>query len=204
MTWEKYKVSVPEGALGDWRVGRFTVDENAARMSALRDGYRAIPAGEYMGLSYRGHIIMSDAYAEIRDFLWYQCRLHGHVLFNGLGLGVHLGICLLQPDVTQITVIELSPDVIALVGEHWRNKADELGKKLEIIEADAMTWQSPAGVRYGFVWHDIWPDISADNLPSMVRLHRRYGRRVIVRRHGVVLNANAGDREITNERWIYD
>jgi hypothetical protein len=71
-------------------------------------------------------------------------------------------------------VIEMSPDVISLVADFYRTK---FGDKAEIIEADALTWKPPKGSFYGAVWHDIWPSISADNLPEMHALHRRYGRR---------------------------
>ena len=30
----------------------------------------------------------------------------------------------------------------------------------------------------GYAWHDIWPDLTADNKDGYSTLHRRYGRRV--------------------------
>lgn len=79
-----------------------------------------------------------------------------------------------KPAVDKVTVIEISPDVITLVGSYLK---EHFGARLEIIEADAFTWQPPRGVRYGAVWHDIWDNICSDNLPEMHKLHRKYGRR---------------------------
>jgi hypothetical protein len=33
------------------------------------------------------------------------------------------------------------------------------------------------GTFYGAVWHDIWDNLSVDNLPQMTALKRKYGRR---------------------------
>jgi hypothetical protein len=51
------------------------------------------------------------------------------------------------------------------------------GDRVEIIQADAFSWKPPKNIRYGMVWHDIWPNICGDNYPEMKTLHRRYGRK---------------------------
>lgn len=117
---------------------------------------------------------MSDTPDEIRDLYPIVWKAQGHVLINGLGLGVVLQACLQKEDVTRATVIEISPDVIALVAPHYREK---YGDRFEVIQADALAWKPPKGVRYGAVWHDIWDTICWENLESMKLLHRRYGRR---------------------------
>ena len=81
---------------------------------------------------------------------------------------------MLNSEVEEVTVIEISPEVIKLVGTTLLKL---YSKKLIIIQADALTWDPPKGVRYNAVWHDIWPTICADNWESMKRLHRRYGRK---------------------------
>ena len=117
---------------------------------------------------------MADTYLEIHDHLSFVSRAQGHVLINGLGLGICVQDALDRTEVTKATVIELSPDVIALVAPHYRQR---YGDRVEIIEADALTWTPPKGVRYGAVWHDIWDYICEDNLPVMTQLKRKYGRR---------------------------
>jgi hypothetical protein len=174
---ENYQVDVPAGKSGDWEVRKFEVtpeDEARQRIRAsFRDG-RFVPAGIYTGI-YRGkQTVMSDTPDEIRDHRQAIRRATGHCLVNGLGIGMVAAAMLRKPEVTKVTVIELSADVIALVAPHWKAK---YGDRIEIIQSDAMAYQPPKGVRYGCVWHDIWDDICADNLEDMKKLHRKYGRR---------------------------
>ncbi len=102
----------------------------------------------------------------------FVCRAEGKVLVNGLGLGVLLKALLDKGDITEVTVIENSEDVINLVAETYLSD-----DRVSIIHADAFEWKPPKGKRYDFVWHDIWDYICADNLPDMHKLHRKYGRR---------------------------
>lgn len=171
---DKYKVNVPEGSAGSWRIECFAVSLAAAQFSALREGARAVPPGTYTALKRDGYVIMSDTPAEISDHLEAIRKAHGHCLVNGLGLGMVLQAIARKAGVAKVTVIEKSVDVIALVAPHY---AAMFGDKVEIINADAYEYQPPKGVRYGMVWHDIWDDLCTDNLPEMERLHRKYGRR---------------------------
>jgi hypothetical protein len=174
------KVSVPEGVSGDWKVTRFTVTEDDEKMERIRSMFsfssrgRCVPAGVYTKLTRHGYLVMSDTPDEMRDHCIFIYNAKGHVLINGLGLGVVLQSCLEKPEVTHATVIEKSPDVIALVGTHYQEK---YGDRLTIINADALEWIPPKNVRYGAVWHDIWDDLCEDNLSQMQTLHRRYGRK---------------------------
>lgn len=168
-------VSVPEGQSGIWRIEHFTVTDEQARIDQMRSmfqpGARGVLAGRYTRLMRGGTVVMSDTQAEKRDHLWFVEKAQGHVLINGLGIGMVLGAVLLKPEVTAVTVVEQSVDVIALVGPSYSDR------RVTITQADAFTYQPPVGIRYGAVWHDIWDDICADNLPEMHKLHRRYGRR---------------------------
>lgn len=167
-------VTVPEGVSGDWRVERFTVSEEDAQMDRIRNmfkGRRSVDAGTYTRLMRGGYLVMSDTRDEKSDHSYFVRAATGHVLINGLGLGMVLNAVLQKPDVTHVTVVEASADVIALVGPHYA------GPRVTIVHSDAMTYQPPKGERFGAVWHDIWDDITADNLEDMKTLHRRYGRR---------------------------
>ena len=174
------KVDVPEGVSGKWAVQRFTVSKEEAQFANLRaaisSGGRAreIDPGTYTKLIYGSEIIMSDVPAEVRDHYEPVRKATGHCLVNGLGLGMVANAMLQKPEVFSVTVIEIDPDVIKLVSLHYKNK---FGDKISIIEADALTWSPPKGERYGAVWHDIWPNICADNLETMKVLHKKYGRR---------------------------
>ena len=178
MSYEKYKINIPEGKAGDWEVKQFTVSEDNARLGMLRSTYsfssrgRCTPTGTYTSLTHRGTTIMSDTPDEIRDHFEMIRMAKGSVLINGLGLGVVLKAVLEKPEVTDATVIELSPEVIELVGKHYQ---DKYGTRVQIINADAFTYKSPKGRRYGAVWHDIWDSICTSNIPEMHKLHRKYG-----------------------------
>lgn len=175
----KYCVSLPDGESGGWKVSKFTVSEQDAKFDMLRAAFnpqrpfRYCPAGEYTRLSHNGTIIMSDTPDEINDHMPMVYAAKGNILITGLGLGMVLQACLRKPEVAHATVIELSPDVINLVGTHYQQM---FGDRLTIINADAMSWKPPKGTHYDAVWHDIWDSICSEYLPSMRILWKRYRR----------------------------
>ena len=209
---ERWKVDLPEGTSGKWSIEHFEVGKQDAAFEALRSvvtgSGRGVREGKYTALKYNERVIMSDTPDEMRDHstaISEAERRGGHVLINGLGLGMvaaamldaevrcpkcqqypHHGDCNcvhvagepnFQFSVDKVTVIENSPDVIALVGPTLMKRYSSLLPRLEIIEADAFTYKPPKGIRYSVVWHDIWPDLCTDNLKTIGTLHRRYGRR---------------------------
>lgn len=180
--YDEYKVNVPEAEKGDWRIKHITVsdeDENRGRTRACNPSSmgRFVPVGTYTMLYNKGSMWMSDTPDEMKDHLEpiSQARRKGeHVLINGLGIGMVAGAVAALENVTGVTVIENSPEVIALVGP---SLTERFGSKVKIIEADSYTYAPPKGLRYSVVWHDIWIDLCTDNLQLMAKLHRKYGRR---------------------------
>ena len=179
--YEKFKVDVPVGESGDWRVGTFEVSEEDIRFHNLRcainlnSAGRGMVPGVYTKLCRNGTIVMSDTKAEIRDLLgayWEVEKRCGHVLINGLGLGSFLKGILSLSNLKSVTVIEVSEDVIKLVAPAYKKDS-----RVQILHANAFEFKPPKGKRYSVVWHDIWDDICGDNLPDMHKLHRKYGRR---------------------------
>jgi len=168
-------VTIPPGRSGKWEVSRFVVSEDDEKFSAIRASFKGrgyVRAGEYTKLSCDGRgIVMSDTHDERRDHSFAVHRATGHILINGLGLGMVLAACLRKTEVTKATVIEIEPDVVTLVASHYDDP------RVEIINASAFDYIPPKGARYGMVWHDIWDTICADNLPEMTKLKRKYGRR---------------------------
>lgn len=168
------KVTVPEGESGDWKVSRFSLnkeDSDFTRLRAARDGRGFVPPGTYTQLTRGRIIVMSDTPDEMRDHYGIVRRASGNVLINGLGLGMVLGAVLAKPEVTGVIVVEQSEDVINLVAKHY---ADD---RLTIEHASAFDYRPPKGIRFSAVWHDIWDDITTDNLPEMTTLKRRYCRK---------------------------
>lgn len=178
MHWyDRYKVCVPEGQSGDWKVSRVTVskkDEEIDRLRAMCNPHRPFrfcPAGDYTKLSCNRMIVMSDTPDEIRDHMSMIEAAKDNILITGLGLGMVLQACLNKDEVAHATVIEQPTDVISLVGKHYQQM---FGDRLTIINADAMTWTPPKDIRYGAVWHDIWNEINGDNIEEMRILRKRY------------------------------
>lgn len=168
-------VSIPSGERGLWEVQRIVVskaDSDRTRLEQMRHGRGFVPAGEYTALKHaRRGIVMTDTPDERRDHYEAVYNARGHILINGLGIGMVLNACLKKPDVTRATIVEIDPDVVALVAPHYTDP------RVEIVTANAFDYLPPKGLRYGMVWHDIWDDICADNLDQMTRLKRKYGRR---------------------------
>ena len=179
-------VTLPEGESGNVRIARYEVTERDQQAQLMRAAFtgdrRLVPAGTYTGLYRAGSLWMSDTPDEKRDHapaLRAATRLDaGRVLINGLGLGMIVGALLHLDTVTHIDVVEVDPDVVALVGPHYTALAAAAGKTVTVHRGDAYTIQWPAGTRWDVAWHDVWADLCTDNLADMARLHRRYGRRV--------------------------
>lgn len=168
--WDKYKVDIPEGERGRWKIERFTVGRNIETLRAAWAG-RAIDPGTYTRLLRGGRLVMSDTPAEIGDHIGFMRNAHGRILIHGLGLGMCLRAVLMNEKTDSVDVVEIDPDVIALVGPHYLKDS-----RVRIHEGDALTFRLEG--EWDYAWHDIWDDICADNYDEMKRLHRRYGRRV--------------------------
>jgi hypothetical protein len=174
------KSDVPEGVSGDWRVERFTVSLEDAQWHNLRCAInrnsrgRNIEPGTYTRLMCGREVVMSDTPAEMRDHREFVERATGSVLIHGLGLGMCAVAALEKSDVRHVLIVEKSPDVLRLVGNHIRAR---YGNRVTIVGADALEWQAPKGHRWDVVWHDIWNYICADNWTEMALLKRRFTRR---------------------------
>lgn len=163
---------LPIGKSNEWVIEEFEVKERElSQIISLFKTGRGVPAGKYKRLKRGSTIVMSNTPDEIRDFSYFTQVANGSILINGLGIGCVLKVLLDKPEVTKITVIEKSEDVINLVAPHFNDN------RLTIINADAFTYKPPKDEKYDFVWHDIWDYICADNLKEMSKLHRKYGRK---------------------------
>lgn len=173
----EYKVSVPLGQSGQWKVERFTVPNSwtVQNFRIAQSGRQTVPPGVYTRLIHMNgwsDPMMSDTPAECLDLAPLFRRATGRVLLNGLGLGVALKGILSKRDVTHVDVVEISPDIIKLV---WPTYAQD--RRVQLHYGDAFTILWPKGTRWNTVWHDIWPTICSDHLVEMGRLHRKYARR---------------------------
>jgi hypothetical protein len=123
-------------------------------------------------------LMMSDTPYEIKAARFLKWEANGHVLIAGLGLGATTLPVLQNPAVKSVTVIELNRDVIAIVEPALKRAFPEAGQKLIVHCDDALTWKPAKGQLFDTMWFDIWPSISADNLPEMTKMKRHYAKRL--------------------------
>lgn len=168
-------MKIPDGKSGNWEVSTMTLTQEDVFLSNLKGRGRYLPPGTYKRLMRGGTIVMSNTPSEISDFSRFTYRAKGSVIVNGLGLGCVIARLLNKDEVTKVDVVEISEDVIGLVGGYFR--ADP---RLTIHHDDAFKFKPVNGSRWDFAWHDIWDYICADNLDGMGKLHRKYGSRVTV------------------------
>lgn len=185
---ERYKVSVPAGERDGIVIDHFTIEEGDVHNIRLALHNRPInPPGTYTRMSEGATVWMSDVPAEVLDHKPFFGALEwcqpepgtGRILINGLGLGMCLQAALRSRMCGHVDVVERDMRVINLVAPHYYRMARECGKTLTTHHADALTVTFPTGTKWDIVWHDIWPDISVDNLPEMATLKRKYAQRCI-------------------------
>lgn len=161
-------VSIQAGEALGATVDRFTVQPGIMQLRTVFDG-RGVPPGDYTRLRIAGASAwMTDTPAEYADAEPFIYRACGSVLISGLGLGMVTKAVLAKPDVEYLTVLENHPGVITLVAPAYQDP------RLRIIETDCRTWKSDR--RYDWAWHDIWGDVSSDDLPEMASVCRHYAR----------------------------
>lgn len=160
---------------GEVTIKRITIDADAPfiqmdNFRARRDGlaFSVVYSGGYVTCRIGKQLMMSDTCMEritnkniIKD-------AHGHVLIGGLGIGMLLENMLDNPEVTSITVVEKSRDLIELVAPRFEHE------KLTVIEGDVFEFQPPK--KYDTIYMDIWPSMTQDNLDEMKILKEKYRR----------------------------
>lgn len=171
------QIDIPDNESGNWKIETIEVSEQDARFHNIRcivngDSNRSVSAGTYKKLTRGGQVVMSNTPAEIRDhmtFINLAKEKGGHILINGLGLGVALTEILNSDKVTKVTVVEKSQDVINLVADFYTKD-----KRVEIVHEDAFDYEIQADTKYSCVWHDIWDEICGDNEKEMDDLRHKY------------------------------
>lgn len=146
---------IPDGRVGDWYIEtREITPEASAELAALHvshghEQYVAYsPPGRHKFLGYpRYDAVMNDTLAELELHETFVRAATGKVLITGLGMGLLPAALLRKPDVTRIEIVELEPDVIALVRPHLQDE------RIAVHQGDAYTFE-PA-TQFDFAWHDL-------------------------------------------------
>ncbi|MCU0308671.1 MAG: hypothetical protein MUE51_13070 [Thermoleophilia bacterium] len=146
-------------AAGPARIGRWVVDEATAataltlqRLFAPGAEGHPLPMGEYAVLVVDGAYSMCDAPFTLRNYGPFLDAAEGDVLLTGLGLGCLVHGLVARPAVRSVTVLEIHPEVIGLVGPSVRHPA------VEVVRADALAWRPPAGRRFDHAMLDLGDD----------------------------------------------
>lgn len=174
----KIDLDLKEAQCGDWKIEKFTVSDNQAKYHNLYEVThhgRFIESGTYWKLLHRREVVMSNTPAEIRDHIGFIFRAKGNVLIAGLGLGMVLKALLEKDDVTHITIVEKSEDVIKLVSPFYKDE------RVTIVHEDIFNYKPREIFDYG--WFDIWTYICSDNYDDMKRLNRKFARSVKEKGH---------------------
>lgn len=165
----------PDGISGEWRIETFEVskaDSDMSRIRSIMHPEEFVEAGTYKRLTRGQPVVMSNTRMERNTNRPILRMATGRVLINGLGLGMVPVAILAKPELTELWIVEKSPDVIALTGPTITKDP-----RVKLVNADAFEWSAPKGMKFDAVWHDIWDYITSENLAQMTTLKRRYARR---------------------------
>ena len=151
----RIEVDIPEGTSGDYEIAIYT-DETTEKDWQL---YLSMPkcanesSDSWTVLLKENCLmpIMQNSDAEYVEHQWLWDTMTGDILVGGLGIGMINQALIDNPDVTSVTIIEISQDVVDLV---W----DDCPKddSFSLIVADFETWTPPEGTTYDVIWCDAW------------------------------------------------
>jgi hypothetical protein len=181
---DRMRCDLMPGMLNGLAIEKFTVDGGVDFLRGLawyQD--RAPVPGTYTKLVERNHnhpqggtLWMSDTPAEMLDHLPAARQMSDpdveRVLINGLGLGCVVNVALSFPHIRRIDVVENDLRVVRLVGKQLPRKIGQ--SQLIIHEDDAYDIEWGDSDYFDVIWHDIWPNLSTENLAEMDRLFHKY------------------------------
>ena len=180
-SWQRlWHSDLPVGRSGEWAIERFEIRRDPPPAEALANlggpPYPPPPRGRYTRLRRGKTVVMTDTPEEWlshRVAVAEAARRGGQILVTGLGLGLVVEAILRHPigEVEQVTVLERSPDVVRLVGEHLTYR---YGRRVQVVLADAFSWTPHKRMRYTLAWHDLWDTPGSANLASIELLEERY------------------------------
>jgi hypothetical protein len=112
-------------------------------------------------------VIMSTIPQEMEQHARQLQNAHGKVLVGGLGLGLSVSLLQENPKVTEITVVEINPDIIALIKPHLDSS------KTNIIYGDLHGYLKKCSTKFDFGYFDIWRGTSEYDFSTIVWPLRR-------------------------------
>lgn len=123
---------------------------------------------KYAKLIINGELVMSETPMEHRTNSDFVLDANGDVLIGGLGLGMIILAIQDKENVSSITVVERSQDVIDAVAHQL-----PLNNNVKIICDNVFTYKPSS--KYDCIYMDIWSYVNEDIYKEMCALKRRYG-----------------------------
>lgn len=157
----------PSGAAGPWAVRIIAMVANRGYWGEV---YKTAGTVILSGPGAQGEASwMSMTPSEIESQEIGLAAAYGHTVVLGLGMGWLAGNVAIKPEVDHVTVVERDPDVLALMQtlDVFDQLPAEARAKIEIVEADALTWKPPSPV--DTLQADIWERFVEDSKLADVR-----------------------------------
>lgn len=178
---------------GEWELKEFTVTEEDARLEMMRAMFsssgRGVPQGTYLQLTRGDVVVMSNTPDELNDHkeFIYECSQLAkdkeiNILIAGLGMGCVIDDLLKYVANANITVVELSKDVINITAPKYEDK-----KNIKIVQGSIfdIDLKELPEKHYDIGWFDIWDYICGDNVEEFKKLRQKYAKKVKIKRFWV-------------------
>lgn len=169
---QPHLIDIPEGTMGEYairhviREPNYEFDLNTMRTAIFgqKGGKVSWPfETRWHELTENEGVWMTDLPIEQKQMWDNAYGLKGHVLVGGLGLGVIATMLARRRSITKITIVEISEEVIELVGPYIL-KDTPLRSKIAIEHADLFDFlkAAPTNKPFDTAFYDIWqPDNEA-------------------------------------------
>jgi len=145
-------VNIPEGTSGDFEIAHYTNETTDKQWQMyLVSKNESYPNYCVLTTTTCPMPIMQDSEGEYREHQWLWDNATGDVFIGGLGIGLCNAGLISNPNITSITIIEKSQDVIDLVWPHCLKD-----NRFNLIHADIETWTPPQDSQWDIMWFDTW------------------------------------------------
>src|SRR3990167_6376871 len=120
--------------------------------------------------------MMSDDPLELADHVEILNQAHGKVLIGGLGLGYIPALMHSKPEVKQITIVEIEPDIVEMIRPHLPKG------KITVVQADLFEFLKTKEAKgYNCAYFDIWYPTGENACGNYVVPLRRLAARIAPR-----------------------
>ncbi len=103
----------------------------------------------------------------------YAKKAHGNIVTFGLGIGYFTFMAMQNPNVTSITIVERSPQVISMFQKHILPQFP-IQKPIHFVQEDAFSvWNETFLKQFDYIYCDIWQS-NDDGLQCITKLLEQY------------------------------